>query len=463
MYKTSMKRMALLLLSILVVSLTACGTQTKDTAETSGPDSAAVTSTETSAVAETPAEDVTLKCYVHYTSDDEKKGFDYAMAELKKIMPNVSVEIDPQTQDSGAKFKTMMATGNLPDFFDSGTTDIPGLVKSNSIIPLEDYVNKLNLLDQLCATGLEVLKQQDGHIWSMPAANTNFGFIYVNKTLFDQAGAKVPENFDELLAAGKLLKEKGITPLGIWLKENWPVMQLYDMVALTENPKGMADLDLRGAAKASDPAFLHAAQKIQQIANAGLISKDAFTMDYNAAVAEFENGKSAMMMCGNWMAKEFGEKLGENNVEILLPSAFADASAAQAVKDSGVISGGGFTGGYSVASYSKHKDIAAEYAVQAALKMAEARIIQTGELNTVFKNPPSPETPYNAVQTQLADAVSKANSSSMMGWAFESNKIGTDLGAEVTKLYTGKYKPEDFAKNADKMLAADRAADSTAQ
>ena len=36
----------------------------------------------------------------------------------------------------------------------------------------------------------------------------------------------------------------------------------------------------------------------------------------------------------------------------------------------------------------------------------------------------------------------------MMGWAFESAAISTDLGGEVQKLYTGTYSAEDFAKNA---------------
>nr|WP_260440145.1 extracellular solute-binding protein [Cohnella lubricantis] len=390
--------------------------------------------------------------FVHYTSDDEKAQFDYAMAEMKKIMPNVTLDIDVMPQDSGAKLKTYFATGSLPDIFEVSTSDIATGIASNNIIPLDDYINKFNLADQLSPTGVSLLSQQDGHTWGMPAANTNFAVIFVNKTLFEQAGAKIPENYQELLDAGKKLIEQGTVPLGIWLKETWPALQLFDMAAIPENPKGMTDLDINGTAKGSDPAFVNAANKIQELAKEGLISKDAFTYDYNSAVADFESGKTAMLMVGNWMTQEIGDKLGDGNVAVLLPDVFADAANVQAVKDAGVISGGGFIGGYAVSANSKHKEIAAEYAVQLALKNAEGRTVKTGEFNTLFKNPPASEKPENALQKEVSSILTTVKSTTAMGWAFQDNKIQTDLGGEVQKLYSGVYKPEEFAKNVDAIL-----------
>jgi raffinose/stachyose/melibiose transport system substrate-binding protein len=443
MFKSPMKLVALSLASALVLSITACGSNAQSSsAQISGSSSAA-------------AEKVTLKVMVHYTSADEKATWDYAMTKMKKIMPNVSLEIDPTPQDSDAKLKTEFASGSLPDIFDLNLSNIPLGVKSNNLLSLDDYVTKYKIADKLTSTGVSLLNQH-GHTWSILSANTNFAVIYANKALFDQAGAKIPENYDQLLKAGKQLKAKGILPLGIWLKEAWPAIQLFDMASIPENPKGVTALDQNGTETTKAKAYVDAAQKIHDMVNTGILSKDASTTDYNSAVAQFESGKSAMFLCGNWMAQEFGEKLG-NNATILLPNIFADASVAQDIKNSGALSGGGFAGGYAVAANGKYKEIAAEYAVQAAMYAIEGRIVKTGEQNTMLKSAPASEKPANALTNQLTGIISNVKTSTTMGWSFESAKINTDLYSKLSSLYTGQYKPEDFANDTAKLIAADRA------
>lgn len=444
------KLQALLMASALTLSLAACGsnTQTGQTTEEG------TETTETAAADTADGEKVTLKIFANYTSEDEKAQMDYAISEMKKIMPNVETEIEPTPQDNNAKLKTYFATGSLPDIYVVSTADIETAVNSNNAVQLDEYIDKLNIRDQLTPTGQALLEQQDGHTWGIIGANTNFAVIYVNKAVFDQVGAKIPENYEEFLEAGEQLKENGIVPLGIWLKETWPPLQLFDMFALTESEDGIAGLDVDGTAKASDPAYMNAAAKIQELCNKGLISKDAFATDYDSAVADFKSGKTAMLVCGNWMAQEFGDSM--EDVTILLPYALANASEAEAVKESGVMSGGGFPVGYAVAANSEHKDIAAEYAVQFALKNIEARIVLTGEFNTMLTQTFTPEKQPNAVVTELSEAVAQTKHFSIMGWGFDSSKIQTDLGSEVQKLFTGDYAPEDFAKNVDAVLEKNR-------
>lgn len=436
-YLKRMKSVAVL--AALTMGLTACGSTGGGTSATDGGSS---------------DDKVTLKMYAHYTSDDEKAQLDYAMDAMKEIMPNVDVEVDVMPQDSGAKLKTYFATGSLPDIYEVSTSDIATAVNSNSAVQLDEYIDKLNIKDQLTATGQSLLMQQDGHTYGIIGSNTNFAVIYVNKKLFDQVGAKIPENYEEFLEAGELLKENDILPLGIWLKETWPPLQLFDMFALAESDDGIAGLDAAGTAKASDDAYVHAAEKIQEISQKGIISKDAFSTDYDSVVADFKSGKVAMMVCGNWMAQEFGDSM--DDVTMILPYQLADASEAESVKEAGVMSGGGFAGGFAVAENSKHKDIAAEYAVQFALKNIEARIVLTGEFNTMLSGDITSSKEPNALTTELSEAVDNVQKSSIMGWSFEDSKIQTDLGSEVQKLFTGDYDPKDFAESVDSMLEKER-------
>ena len=446
---------ALMLIAALILSLAACSGQTdtskanSDTTEQTQTPAADSTDQAENASTETAEEEqVTLRIYTNYTDEASIQQVDYAVEEMKKVMPNVTLEIEPSAQDDDAKLKTMMATGDLPDIFGTTRSNLDVAIKSDSILPLDEYIKDLNLEEVLTPSTLSYLEQQDGHTWIIPTENSTFGLIYVNKAVFEKAGVEIPQTYEELLATADTFNAQGIVPLCIWLKESWPPMQLFDMIAITENPDGIKALDANGDALPSDPAYQHAAEKIVEMVNAGMFSKDAFTMDYDAAVAQFLNGEAAMMMGGSWTAQEFGDKLGEDNIEILLPYVFADEDKIETVKAEGRMSGGGFSGGFAVAANTENPEIAAKYCVQLALKNIEGRIVKISENNTAFLNPPESETPQNKVVKLVGEAVSKAQTTTMMGWGFENSVIYTDLGSEVQKLYTGQYAVDEFTANA---------------
>ena len=363
--RKEMKRVSVIVpAAVLAFSLAGCGETAgqgatgTDTAQTAEDSSAAATSVSAEDTADEP---VTLHIYTNYTDDGAIQQMDYAVDEMKKVMPNVTLEIEPAAQDDDAKLKTMMATGDLPEIFGTTRSNLDVAIKSNSILPLDDYVKELNLEETLTPSTLSYLEQQDGHTWIIPTENSTFGLIYVNKSIFEKAGVDIPQNYEELLATADTFNQQGIIPMCIWLKETWPPLQLFDMISITENPDGIKALDVNGDALPSDPAYQHAAEKIVDMVNAGMFSKDAFTMDYDSALAQFLNGEAAMMMGGSWTAQEFGEKLGEDNIEILLPYVFADADQADAVKAEGRMSGGGFSGGYAVSANAENPEIAAKY------------------------------------------------------------------------------------------------------
>jgi raffinose/stachyose/melibiose transport system substrate-binding protein len=397
----------------------------------------------------------TFTIYAQYSSDGEKTTFDYAATAMKKLYPNVKLNIDVQPQDNGVKLRTYMATGSLPDIVFLNSMDISTAVKSNSIIPLDKYVKQLNLTSQMSISAKAMLNQLNGHTYSMPYSDALFAIVYINKALFKKAGAPIPQNYDQFLTAVKKLKAANIVPMGIWLKETWPGLQLFDMISVTQDHTGNIGLDQGGTAKLSNPAQTNAAKKLIQLVNAGLVSKDAFSMTYDQAVANFEGGKAAMFICGNWLGQEVGDKLG-SNAGLLLPYVFADPSKAQAVKKAGTFSGGGFPGGYAVSANCSDPDLAAEYACHFALKQIEGRIVKTGELNTVFKKIPTPEKPYNDFNKEVSKAALTIKTMTIMPWSFNSSKIETDLANEVQKLFTGQYSADQFAKNGEVLLDQDR-------
>jgi raffinose/stachyose/melibiose transport system substrate-binding protein len=459
MNKAPKKLIAYLLAMVLALSLAACGGSTTSTSNTPEADNSAEgSSVATDSTAETNAdqEPVTLTMYTDYTEESVIAETDYAMEKMKEVMPHVTLKIEPAAQDSNAKLKTMMATGNLTDIFGIPVSEMETAVKGDLLEPLDPYIEKLDLKSKLTPSVMGYLDQIDGHTWIMPYENATFGLVYANKTLFEEHGVKIPENYDELLEAGKAFADKGITAIGIWLKEDWPPLQLYDMLVLPEAPDGIKALDVNGTAMPSDPAYLNAATKLIEMVNAGMISKDAFTMDYDSAMAQFNTGKAAMMICGSWQAQAFGDEMGEDNVLILGNEIFADPDKAVATKAACPMSGGGFNGGMSVSAGSPNAEVAAEYCVQFQLDLLEGRIVKSGETNTTLLSAPEPEVAPNMVTKQLIDMASNAQSTTIMGWAFNDAKIQTNFAAEVQKLFAGQSTAEQFAESADNVIATER-------
>jgi raffinose/stachyose/melibiose transport system substrate-binding protein len=126
-----MKKMAVTLVSLLAAtSLAACGSTETPKETTSAP---AATVAATTAPAKADAKPVKLRIYAQYADEDTKTPYDYAVAELKKEMPNVELELDIQAQDDGQKLKTYAATGNLPDIFQAGL-DIIDTLKNTTLL-----------------------------------------------------------------------------------------------------------------------------------------------------------------------------------------------------------------------------------------------------------------------------------------------------------------------------------------
>jgi len=214
---------------------------------------------------------VVLRIYAQYSADDEKQPFDYAKEQMKKVMPNVDLDLEVMAQDDNQKLKTYAATNNLPDIFVATTDIIESFKKSNNILNLNKYVKELGIENQFLPSSIPLLKDAKGDTWAIPDAGQFAALLYYNKDVFTKNGVKVPTNYAEFLSAVKTFKAKGVVPLALFAKEKWPGVQLFDILASREDPKGITKLDL-GEGKASDLAYKNAATKLLELVKAGLFT-----------------------------------------------------------------------------------------------------------------------------------------------------------------------------------------------
>jgi len=427
---------------VLTLGLVACGkADNKPAGDTDGTKAAA-----TDVTKEETEEKVKLRIYTYF--DENAKGSVIPAAEeMKTIMPNVEVEFIQRADSDQTKLKSMAAVGDMPEIFESDASLIETFKKSNQLVVLDKYIEELNVKEKINESMYPVLWNPDGHCYAMPFDGSNIGLIYYNKDLFSSNNIKVPENYDEFLAAVKAFSEKGIVPVAFFAKEKWPGVQFYDMLVTRMEPEGVNKVN-NGNGKITEEAYKVAAERLYELAKAGMVVKGAFNTDYDQAFAMFQQGKAAMMVNGSWMLGDVAEKIGDHIDYLGYP--LADAETVE--KSRYNMASGATEGGYSVASNAKDIDLTAKYAIQYAMLVGKYRIVKMGYCTPLLKENPEPENPHKAIQKKFVAETPLWKTMTVFPFALSNLEFKTALEENVEKLMLGspQFTPEDFIREMEK-------------
>jgi len=437
-----MKKFTVLLLVFMLLLGTISGcAKTEPTVEET---TAAVAETTEAATEE---EIITLRIYAQYSDDDTKIPYDYAVAELAKDYPNVKLELDIQAQDDGQKLQTYAATGNLPDIFQVGLTQIETFKESGNIMILDDVAKSTGFLDRAFPNAENIIYNEDGHIYAFPYAGNELVLWYYNKALFEQYNVKVPETYEELLTAIEVFNANDIVPMSIFAKEKWITTAMYDVLATRFDPAGIAKLDA-GQGKASEEAYVKAAETLNALVKAGMFAEGATNTNYDQAAALFYEGKAAMFLNGQWEITGATEKLGENVDWMWYPSMPGFEGNKYA------LSGGGAPGGYAVNPNSEHKELAAEIAAYMSEKYCEAKYKLRGNpiLAVQVDASITPETPFPAMMEKLDSELGNITSTTKFSWGLTNPLFKVAMEDQSQFLMTEDYTAAEFIEELDKVI-----------
>jgi raffinose/stachyose/melibiose transport system substrate-binding protein len=154
-------------------------------------------------------------------------------------------------------------------------------------------------------------QETDGKNYIVPVNATPIAVFY-NKKIFSDLGIAIPRTYDELIAAGKKIKEAGKTPFALGWKDGWTLgmwigRDLPSNTALVENqPDFFAQLETGAAKFADNPATRTMIQHAKQIFDLG--NKDQLGVDYNGVVDLFAKGDVGMMYMGTWPLADIQKK-----------------------------------------------------------------------------------------------------------------------------------------------------------
>jgi raffinose/stachyose/melibiose transport system substrate-binding protein len=446
--QTRFKALTIASAMLFTFTLAACGNgnNTSDAGSTAPASSASASSSSASPSASPTAQPVQLKIYAQYFDDDTKKPYDYAVAELKKAMPNVDLQLEPSMQDNGQKLRTYAASGNMPDIFQPiGYSDIKSFAASKNIEVLDNAAPTAAFKQDLNPGNDPVLTAPDGHIYAYPFAGIEFQILYYNKKLFADAGVPVPiKTIDEWKAAIAKFKAKGIIPLATFSKEKWIGNSFYKGLVTREDPNGYASLT---GAQLPD-AFKLAAQQFNDLKNAGLFDPNATNTNYDQASSLFYTGKAAMFINGQWEIYNAQNKMGDNVDWMYWPA--KDAATYEATKFN--MDGQGEPGGFAVSPTSKNKDTAIEVAAFLARKYAEYKYTQLGNpIVSVKVDKPIITPPPAMMQRLISETLPNVKSFAKLN---ENVKINSALDDNTQNLIVKGFSDQDFTKNLNRVLSS---------
>ncbi|QQO09369.1 ABC transporter substrate-binding protein [Breznakiella homolactica] len=169
-----------------------------------------------------------------------------------------------------------------------------------------------------------------GRLWGFPYGNSAAGFIYYNKTMFDELGIAPPKTFEELVAASNTIKQKkNIIPLIFRGKDAsyWSNLFFTTFAQTTGNkPIEYTQDFLAGTRSFNSPEEIAGLEAIKRFFDAGVLTSDSLDTNGDGMKAAFLQQKAAMMHTHNFQllqsqAPDF--ELGILEFPIMVPGSFS--------------------------------------------------------------------------------------------------------------------------------------------
>lgn len=290
------KSIAILFTVIIIMNICACSSEESYNIVKSIPES-------DKTISNSQQKKITLKLWHIWTTDAEsnKKPFERALQAWNDANPNVEIKAEATENETyKIKLRTAMAVNETPDiFYCWGAGFAKPFVNAGKVLPLDEYLND-GTKEKLIPGSLEYFTY-DGRIYGLPIYMIA-GVLYCNKQIFDNNGLKIPNTFNELLDAVKILNEKGITPMTVGEKDGWPGMFYQNILAIRTAGIKRCNNALNKKESFNQPEFVQSAEKLQELIKAGAFDKRSMRITRDEAESDLINGKVTMYYNGSWVA-----------------------------------------------------------------------------------------------------------------------------------------------------------------
>lgn len=337
----SKKRISLALLTIIVMMsmiLSACGGTKGSSSSGNQTDKNANNST-TGA----PQEDVTLTAWIMPNSPKPDKDFMTAMKPYLDQHPNVKLNVTVLDWGSAwTKITTAATSGQGPDILQLGTTWVPAIAAMNGIEDVTDRVEELGgQANYLPASWKTTMIDGSSEVYGVPWF-VDARALFYRKDALDKAGLdpatafKDWDTFKQTLSKlnGIEIEDQKMTAFGVPGKNDWNVP--HNIFPWIWAAGGSVFNEDNTKVTFNDKTALEGVMYYTGLANEGLVEKASLEKNSSQIESDFSDGKTAVMVSGAWMIKNFatpeedggvgGKTAAQNYGVAALPAGPAGAS-----------------------------------------------------------------------------------------------------------------------------------------
>lgn len=264
---------------------------------------------------------VKLSIWHNFAGDDLRaKTVRGLIDQFAKDNPNIELDAQAIPPDGYRQRLSTVAAGNeLPDiFFVYAGSQSAELHKAGLLQPVTEIAEQhKDWRDKFLPGAFKPYEFEQNEIYAAPLSMSATSILYYNTALFQKYNVKVPETWDELMAAVKVFNENKITPIALGNKAPWVAQStilgtLADHVTGTEWFKNAA---AQKGAKFTDPEFARALGYFKQLVDNKAFQDGANSIDNTQAEQYFIQGHAAMMISGAWTLTNLAASASEEQLK----------------------------------------------------------------------------------------------------------------------------------------------------
>lgn len=295
---------AILLVLVLVLSLTACGSKDKATSTTETSTSSETTSSETTTASNTETTSTTDKITVAIWDTNQQPGLQEIMNDWTAIS-GIKAEIQVLSWD---EYWTLLEAGasggTLPDVFWMHSNNAQKYMENDLLLDLTDKIaasEKIDLANYY--SEISALYTSNGRQYAMPKDIDTIALWY-NKAMFDEAGLAYPDDtwtWETMADAAKKLTKADGSQYGYAINTGNNQDSYYNVIY---SYGGSVITDDKKKSGYDDPNTIKGMQVIEKM----LLDKSIPSLQIlseNGADVLFNSGKVAMITQGSWMVPAF--------------------------------------------------------------------------------------------------------------------------------------------------------------
>jgi ABC-type glycerol-3-phosphate transport system substrate-binding protein len=226
---------------------------------------------------------------------------------------NPSYELKPlllQRTSFKSAVQNSFKVGHPSDLYSSWAGQ-PTASLVGDLAPIDELWQNAKLDERFPPELVQAASVYQGHKYLIPLTRYDVVFIY-NKKLFDAQKLTPPRTWTEFLAVCAAFKAKGVTPISLGAKSEWPTQLWFDMLLLRTAPLSFREQLMQGRARYDDPRVMAVFARWASLLDKGYFNPDAMEQTwYKGASQMVFRGDAAMTLMGGW-AMDYVDKSEEH-------------------------------------------------------------------------------------------------------------------------------------------------------